>query len=166
MCDFSTEWITSFCVMSTFPCSLPRDCRYFEVSASMMNMTNDPRSKAVIHWRLLMLLSWSPRAHLYVVGMLRFMFWHKPTELAHSLIFCSCVYFCLYGPFNCISFHKFSRQPPCFHTLFFRSNFCLIGPFNYMSLCVSFLQPSLPSLFILLLCLFLSLWPFQLYFIP
>ena len=23
---------------------------------------------------------------------------------------CSCVYFCLYGAFNCISFHKFSRQ--------------------------------------------------------
>ena len=34
--------------------------------------------------------------------------WHKPTELAHSFLFCSCVYFCLYGPFNCISFHKFS----------------------------------------------------------
>ena len=37
-------------------------------------------------------------------------FWHKPTELAHSFLFCSCVYFCLHGPFNCISFHKFSRQ--------------------------------------------------------
>ena len=37
-------------------------------------------------------------------------FWHKPTELAHSFLFCSCVYFCLYDPFNCISFHKFSRQ--------------------------------------------------------
>ena len=36
--------------------------------------------------------------------------WHKPTELAHSFLFCSCVYFCLYGPFNCISFHKFSWQ--------------------------------------------------------
>ena len=36
--------------------------------------------------------------------------WHKPAELAHSLLFCSCVYFCLYGSFNCISFHKFSRQ--------------------------------------------------------
>ena len=22
-------------------------------------------------------------------------FWHKPTELAHSFLFCSCVYFCL-----------------------------------------------------------------------
>ena len=36
--------------------------------------------------------------------------WHKLTELAHSFLFCSCVSFCLYGPFNCLSFHKFSRQ--------------------------------------------------------
>ena len=36
--------------------------------------------------------------------------WHKPTELAHSFLFCSCICFCLYGPFNCISFHKLARQ--------------------------------------------------------
>ena len=36
--------------------------------------------------------------------------WHKPTKLAHSFSFCSCGYFCLYCPLNCISFHKFSRQ--------------------------------------------------------
>ena len=35
---------------------------------------------------------------------------HKPVELAHSCLFCPCVYFCLYGPFTCISFHKFSWQ--------------------------------------------------------
>ena len=35
---------------------------------------------------------------------------HEPTELAHSFIILSCVYFCLYDPFNCISFHIFSRQ--------------------------------------------------------
>ena len=35
---------------------------------------------------------------------------HKPTKLAHFLLFCFCVYFSLYGPFNCISFHKFSRK--------------------------------------------------------
>ena len=35
---------------------------------------------------------------------------HKPVELGHSFLFCSCVYFCLYGPFNCISFHRFSQQ--------------------------------------------------------
>ena len=33
---------------------------------------------------------------------------HKPAELAYSFLFCSCVYFCLYGPSKCISFHKFS----------------------------------------------------------
>ena len=37
-------------------------------------------------------------------------FWHKPVELAHSLLFYSCVFFCLYGPFSCISFLKFSQQ--------------------------------------------------------
>ena len=35
---------------------------------------------------------------------------HKQTELSHSFLFCSFVYFCLSGRFNCISFHKFSRQ--------------------------------------------------------
>ena len=40
--------------------------------------------------------------------------WHKPTELAHSFLFCSCVCFCLYGTFNCVSFHKFSRQLSAF----------------------------------------------------
>ena len=34
---------------------------------------------------------------------------HKPTELAHSFLFRSCVCFCP-CPFNCISFHKFSEQ--------------------------------------------------------
>ena len=29
---------------------------------------------------------------------------------SHSFLFCCCVYFCPYGPFNCISFHKFSHQ--------------------------------------------------------
>ena len=47
--------------------------------------------------------------------------WHKPTELACSFLFFSCVYFCLYGPFNCISFHKFSWQlsafSPCSYSL-------------------------------------------------
>ena len=27
---------------------------------------------------------------------------HKPTELAYSFLFCSCVYFSVYGPFTCI----------------------------------------------------------------
>ena len=66
-------------------------------------------------------------------------FWHKPTEFAHSL-FCSCVCFCLYGPFNCISFHQFSWRLSVFW-LFFRSFLCLIGPFNFISLYESLLQP-------------------------
>ena len=41
-------------------------------------------------------------------------FWHKLTELAYSFLFCSCVYLCLFGPFNCISFHKFSRHLSAF----------------------------------------------------
>ena len=67
--------------------------------------------------------------------------WHKPAELTHSSLFCSCVYFCLYGPFNCISFHKFSPTTLRFLILFFQSYLCLIGPFNYISLCESFFQP-------------------------
>ena len=63
------------------------------------------------------------------------------TNRAYPLLFiCSCVYFCLYGPFNCISFRKFSPKL-CAFTLFFRSYFYLTGPFNYMSLYESLLQP-------------------------
>ena len=40
--------------------------------------------------------------------------WHKTTKLAHSFLFCSCVYLCLYGPFNCIPFYKFSQQLSAF----------------------------------------------------
>ena len=32
----------------------------------------------------------------------------------HSFLFCSCVYFCFYGPFNFIPFRKFSRQISAF----------------------------------------------------
>ena len=41
-------------------------------------------------------------------------FWHKPTELARSFLRCSCVYFCLHGPFICILFHEFSQQLSAF----------------------------------------------------
>ena len=37
---------------------------------------------------------------------------HKP--IGPVLSFCSCVYFCLYGHFTCISFHKFSGQLAAF----------------------------------------------------
>ena len=52
--------------------------------------------------------NWFPRVNLLVA-----------TELAYSVLFCSCVCFCLYGPFNCISFHKFSRQLSAFSICFF-----------------------------------------------
>ena len=53
-----------------------------------------------------------PWAHLLVVGMLRFMSDINQPSLPTPFFFLfrSCVYFCLYSPFNCISFHKFSRQ--------------------------------------------------------
>ena len=38
---------------------------------------------------------------------------HKPAKLAHSFLFCY-VHFCPYGPFDCILFHKFSRQLSAF----------------------------------------------------
>ena len=53
----------------------------------------------------------SPRAHLYVVGMLWFV---KDIKLAHSFLFSSGAHFSLYVPFNCISFHKFSRELSAF----------------------------------------------------
>ena len=52
---------------------------------------------------------WSPRAHL-LWGCYGLCQRHKLTKLAHSFLFCACVCFCLYGPFNSISFHKFFRQ--------------------------------------------------------
>ena len=36
--------------------------------------------------------------------------WHNPTDQTHCFLFCSCLCFCLYGLFNHISFHQFSRQ--------------------------------------------------------
>ena len=63
----------------------------------------------------------------------------KPAELAHSFSFCSCVYFCLYRPFNCISLHKFSRQ-------FFVFSFCsaaLISVFLVLSTVYLFMKVSL-----------------------
>ena len=49
-----------------------------------------------------------------VMGMLRFMSFDKPAEHAHFFLFRFCVCFCLYGLFNCISFHKFFRHLSAF----------------------------------------------------
>ena len=66
----------------------------------------------------------SPRAHLHVVGMLRFMSL-RLTDTNQPVVW-----------FNARSSHEVQTNRAC------------------------------PLLFILFLCLFLSLWPFQLYFIP
>ena len=76
----------------------------------------------------------SPRAHLHVGGDVAVdVFDVNQPSLPTPFLFCSCVCFCRYGPFNCISFYEFSQQLSRFLTLFFRSYFCLIGPFNYLS---------------------------------
>ena len=51
---------------------------------------------------------------------------HKPAELAHSYLLCSCVYFCLYVPFNYFSFHKSSRQLSVFSLCSSGLNFALL----------------------------------------
>ena len=43
-----------------------------------------------------------------------YVFHIKPTGLAHSFLYCSSGYICLYGPFNCISFQKFFRKLSAF----------------------------------------------------
>ena len=40
--------------------------------------------------------------------------WNKPTELAHYFLFCSCVCFCLYGPFNYFFFINSPDNSPLF----------------------------------------------------
>ena len=62
--------------------------------------------------------------------------WHKPAELAHCFLFCSCIWFCLYGPFNCILFLKFSRRLPSFSLCSSRLIFALL-----VFLAESLLQP-------------------------
>ena len=39
------------------------------------------------------------------------------SSLPTPFLFCSCVYFSLYGRFNCISFHQFSRQLSAFRSV-------------------------------------------------
>ena len=54
----------------------------------------------------------SPQVHLHVVGMSRVMSMTWTNRACPLLLICSYVCFCLNGPFNCISSHKFSRQLP------------------------------------------------------
>ena len=83
----------------------------------------------------------SPQAH--VVRMLR----HKLTELAHSFLFCCCVYFFLYGSFNCVSFHKLSKQLSMFSLCSsgFISELQVLSIIIYLFIKVSFSPDIIPS---------------------
>ena len=72
-----------------------------------------------LHLVCLLVWDWyhsaSSQAHLHVLGMLRFMFLTY-TNRACPLLFIRSIFvsFCLYCPFTCISFHKFSQQLSAF----------------------------------------------------
>ena len=72
--------------------------------------------------------------------------WHKPTEFPHSFLLCHCVCFCLYDPFNCISFHRFSRQLSAF-SLCSSGLISVLLAFSTIYLCmkVSFSPDIIPS---------------------
>ena len=70
-----------------------------------------------------------------------YVFCHEPTELAHSFLFCSCVYFCLYGPFSCISFHQFSR-----HVLSFSSSGLISASLVLSTICLFVKVPFSPDI--------------------
>ena len=57
--------------------------------------------------------------------------------------FCSDVYFCLYGPFNCISFHKSSQQCSAFSLCSADLNSALLILFIYICLCESLPSPAM-----------------------
>ena len=82
----------------------------------------------------------SPRAHLHVVGMLRFMSEIKQPSLPtpfHS-VFAS---ISVLWPFQLYFIPSILPTTLLFVTMFSRSYLCLIGPFNFMSLYESLLQP-------------------------
>ena len=111
------------------PCGLPQR----SPRARLVVYLKGPHELTFTWWGCCGLPQRSPRAHLHVVGVLWFTLKvpmsspsrggdavvylegiDKPAELAHSFLFCFCVYVCLNGPFSCISFHQFSRQLSAF----------------------------------------------------
>ena len=82
------------------------------------------------------------RAQLHVVGMLRFVFGHKPAEITHSFLFCSWRLLLSLRPFQLYFVPYFFPTTLHFLILFFRSYFCLIIPFKHISL-----PESLPKVF-------------------
>ena len=63
------------------------------------------------------LFSQSPRAHLHVVGMLRFMPDINQLILPTPFLFFSCVCFCLFGPFNFVLFLNSPDNSPFSHSV-------------------------------------------------
>ena len=60
---------------------------------------------------------WSPWVHLLIVDSGDITVYvpdKNQPSVPPPFLFCSCVCFCLYSPFNCISFSKFSRQLSAF----------------------------------------------------
>ena len=91
----------------------------------------------------------------YVISLCVVYVRHKLTELAHSffLKFYSCVHFCFYGSFNCISLHKFSRQL----SVFWLRSSSFISALLVLSTTYLFLKVSFsPDIFLSLLLLLLT----------
>ena len=65
-----------------------------------------------------------------------------PTPFFIILLFCSCVYFCSYLPFNCISFHKVSWQLSAFSLW---SSGLISALFKLLVLSIIYLYKSLPQ---------------------
>ena len=83
---------------------------------------------------VMMIIKGSPRAHLDVVGMLRFMFLTYTNRACPPLfILIFCLFLSLW-PFPLYFTPWILSTTLHFLTLFFRSYFCLVGPFNYISL--------------------------------
>ena len=109
---YDREGTCLFCCGTTTPAVVPRrvikDHRANEQLYDVRCHSGMEEGKCWLHT--------SPRAHLHVVGVLRFMSKTETNRACPLLFFkfCSSVSFCLYSPFNCISFHKFSRQLSAF----------------------------------------------------
>ena len=109
------NWYLSHLTWWSFPCA----CTFISVSMAFLSGFQRQNGIGKLNWKLLPsqvpIQSVRPRGLTFSWwGCCGFSFRHWPAELAHSFLFCSCVYFCLYGSFNCISFHKFSRQLSAF----------------------------------------------------
>ena len=99
---------------ATFFCIIVTSCRlYVNVRQLSYVLWRCMMGVFMIHrlYTLFFFYAESSTAHLYVVGMLRFVsFDINQQSLSTPFYSALGVYFCLYGPFNCVSFHKFSRQ--------------------------------------------------------